>query len=186
PATSLIAVATTSASEAQPCERVCGSLGDCLLADDAYTITAAGGLELQCLDLCVHSADAAPAKTEFLACGAQTECGPLQACAEQHWTALAAAREGPAVEGVVAPDANPCKLGCRWLYSCLYSGAPPGEAAFDPTFEQPATDCVNQCDQMSETDQEYFRTLYGCLINRCSTPDGVYQCIEEAMSRHSH
>src|SRR5690606_9910267 len=52
---SLVAVATINPDAAQPCERVCGSLGDCLLIDDAYTTAVARGLELECLDLCVHA-----------------------------------------------------------------------------------------------------------------------------------
>jgi hypothetical protein len=43
-ANSLIAVTATSVSEAAPCERMCGSLGDCLFADDTYTTAGAGSL----------------------------------------------------------------------------------------------------------------------------------------------
>jgi hypothetical protein len=177
---SLIAVATTGANEAQPCERVCGSLGDCLLADAAYTTNVAGGLELVCLDMCVHSAEAAPAKAEFLACGGQTECGQLQACAERNWTALAAARQGPAVAGVTASDVDPCKSGCRWTYSCM-GGSPPGQGTLDPMWEEYVKSCVDMCDQMLPSEREYFDRMTPCLATRC-TMEGVMQCSEEAMA----
>jgi hypothetical protein len=178
---SLVAVATTSASEAQPCERVCGSLGDCLLAEHDYTTTAASGLELACLDMCVHSPELEPAKIEFLACGSQTQCGPLQACAERSWTALAAARQRPEVAAVIA-SADPCKLGCRWMFSCMYANLPPGEAALDPQLEQLTNDCTHQCDDgsLSASEREYFAQLPACMVNRCSI-EGVYYCYEEAM-----
>jgi hypothetical protein len=164
---SLIAVATTSASEAQPCERVCGSLGDCLLVDDDYSITDAGGLELQCLDRCVHSPDTAPAKAEFLACGEQSECGPLQACAEQTWTALAEARQGPEVAGVIA-SADPCKLGCRWVYSCMTTGSPPGEAYVDDQIHQYISMCVEQCDHSEPVERDWYARMASCLPNHCT------------------
>ena len=177
-ASSLIAVATTSPSEAQPCERVCGSLGDCLLADEDYSSATAGGLELMCLDMCVHAADDAAAKAEFLACS-QTECGQLQACAERTWTALAEARTAPAIEGVAAPVADPCKLGCRWVYACLY-GSPPGDAWVDPQTEQNVNDCFSACEQASQEIQ-YLPKMPACLAHRCSM-EGVYLCFEESMN----
>lgn len=176
-ASSLIVVATTNPSEAQPCERVCGSLGDCLLADANYSTVAAGGLELMCLDLCVHSAEGAPAKAEFLACGSQTECGPLQACAERSWTALAAARKGPEISGV-ATTADPCKLGCGWMYACLYTEGPPGAASFDASIQMAVDSCGDSCDAMDEAGRDYYGRLAPCLINHCSS-NGVYQCLEE-------
>ena len=180
PATSLIAVATTSASEAQPCERVCGNLGDCLLADDDYSSATAGGLELMCLDMCVHATDDAAAKAEFLACGSQSECGPLQACAERTWTALAEARTAPAIEGVAAPVADPCKLGCRWVYACMY-GSKPGDAWVDPQTEQNLNDCFSACEQLPPQDIQYLPKMPACLAHRCSM-EGVYLCFEESMS----
>lgn len=167
-ANSLVAVATTSASEAQPCERVCGSLGDCLLDDDSYTTVVAGGLELECLNLCVHAPDSAPIKSEFLACGAQTECGPLKSCAEQHWVALAEARRGPEIAGVVSPSADPCKNACRWMYSCIFTSTPPGDAPLDPAYEQYVTTCVDGCDQMAAAEREMMTNLGVCLVDNCS------------------
>jgi hypothetical protein len=173
---SLIAVPTTTAGEAPPCERVCGSLGDCLLAD-ADEATSAAGLELACLDMCVHSADTAPAKVEFLACGTQSECGSLQACAERTWTALADARQRPEIEGVVAPE-NTCLLACTWMYSCIATGTPPGQVPFDPGFEQIMQQgCVEPCEQMPT--RESWRELPGCFANDCSY-DGVQRCVEQA------
>lgn len=175
-ASPLIAVPTTAPGEAPPCERVCGKLGDCLLAD-ADAATNAAGLELTCLDMCVHSPDTAPAKLEFLACGTQSECGSLQACAERTWTALADARQRPEIEGVIAP-ANTCLLACTWLYSCIISGTPPGQVPFDPEFERMMQQgCVEPCEQTPV--RESWRELPGCLANHCST-DGVSRCVDEA------
>lgn len=175
-ASPLIAVPTTNPNEAPPCERVCGSLGDCLLAD-ADEATSAAGLELTCLDMCVHSPDTAPAKVEFLACGTHSECGSLQACAEQTWTALADARQRPEIEGVVAP-ANTCLLACTWMYSCISTGTPPGQIPFDPDFERLMQQgCVEPCEQMPNRND--WGQLPGCFANDCSY-DGVTRCIEQA------
>lgn len=175
-ASPLIAVPTTAPTEAPPCERVCGKLGDCLLAD-ADEASSAAGLELTCLDICVHSPDTAPAKVEFLACGTQRECGSLQACAERSWTALADAGQRPEIEGVVAP-ANTCLLACTWMYSCILSATPPGQVPFDPDFERMMHEsCVAPCEQMP--DRGDWGHLPGCFANNCSY-DGVYRCVEEA------
>jgi hypothetical protein len=187
-ATSLIAVATTNANEAQPCERMCGTLGDCLLADPDYTSVAAGGLELQCLDMCVHSPDGEPAKTEFLACGGQVDsdsrrsaadCDPLQACAERTWAALAASRRGPEVSGVAGVLADSCELGCKWMYSCMSTNMPPGEAYLNPDFERSMNEnCINQCEHLPQTEYNTLSRMPSCLAHQCSM-EGVYQCWEE-------
>lgn len=180
----LIAVTSTSASDARPCERVCGSLGDCLLADDAYTSTAASGLELECLDLCVHSPDGAPAKAEFLACGREHECGPLQACAEQSWAKLVAARQGPVIAAVEGPSLDGCKSGCAWLYSCSYTNAPPGERQhrMDSMLTTWIDECTHACEQLPR-EVEYLSALPRCLVDRCSS-EGVWQCYEENNRAH--
>src|SRR5690606_17171747 len=163
---SLVSVATTSASEAQPCERVCGSLGDCLLADDDYTALVAGGLELERIDRCVHSADGSPAKSALLACAAKTECGQLEACVEQTWAALGDARRSPGVVGIASTD--PCKSGCRWLFSCMFTHAPPGEAYLDPQFELQMNQCVEGCDEMSASEREQMSHWANCLPDNCT------------------
>jgi hypothetical protein len=173
-ANSLIAVTATSASEAGQCERMCGSLGDCLLADDAYTTAGAGSLELQCLDICVHSPEAEPAKTTFLACGSQTQCGQLVDCAEQNWDALAATRRSPEVGGIVA-SGDTCVLACDWIWACLFTNAPPGEIALDPVYEQYKGECANSCQQDSPQNREVMSQWYTCLQDNCSQ-DGYSRC----------
>lgn len=177
-ATSLIAVAAVEAGGAQPCERMCGSLGDCLFADATYSTSAAGGLELKCLDLCVHSPDAEPAKAEFLACGTESECGQLQACAQRTWAALASARKGPEVGGISSSDASPCQEGCRWVYSCI-AGAPPGQIELDPQAYRDMENCEKQCETTDVSDRDYMAKLAPCLANHCSL-DGLWHCFEEA------
>ncbi len=173
-ATTVVAVATTNAGDAQPCERVCGSLGDCLLTDDDYTAQVAGGLELECLDMCVHSPDSEPAKTEFLACGGESECGQLQACAERNWTALANARRRPEQAGGVVASADPCMAGCRWWFACASTGQPPGEAYIDPQLEILMEECFKQCD--NESERQRLTRIGKCLTTHCA--DEPYLCIE--------
>lgn len=175
-ARSLTAVATTDASDAPPCERVCGRLGDCLLADPDFTSASASALELACLDLCVHSADAAPAQAEFLACGQQSECGQLQACAERSWTALAQVRQGPDIAGVLA-SADPCRVGCRWTYACIQTGMPPGQAPLDPHVEQWLELCEDNCERNSY-EREWYTKMANCLPTRCS-PDRFGECFSD-------
>jgi hypothetical protein len=177
-ANSLIAVTATSASEAQPCERMCGSLGDCLFADDDYTTIAAGGLELQCLDMCVHSPDGDPAKTEFLACGSHSTCDQLQACAERNWLTLAASRRGPEIAGVVGSAIDPCQNGCWWTYACMGMGKPPIEAYVDENFEREVQNsCVDRCDEMAESERVQWITMGECLPNHCSSVEDSYHCL---------
>jgi hypothetical protein len=180
-AKSLIAVTTTSASEAQPCEHMCGSLGDCLLADDAYTNVAASGLELQCLDMCVHAPDTDPVKTEFLACDSLTECGQLQACAERNWTALASVRsgQGPAISGVIASNLDPCKNACRWVLACLVTGQPPGAAQLDEYIQREIDNCFGRCEngEVNGADLEQWIRMAECLPDHCSSVDDAYYCI---------
>jgi hypothetical protein len=173
-ANALVAVTTITAGEAQPCERVCGSLGDCLFADDSYTAPIAGGLELECLDMCVHSPDNDRAKIDFLACASNTECGPLQACAEQSWTALAAARQSPDVSGIVA-SADPCKAGCRWYWACTQTGSPPGEAYLDPELDRQMNYCVDDCDNMQPDQRRMWVSFSECIPTHCAY-DRIEDC----------
>jgi hypothetical protein len=179
-AKSLTRVTATSVDEAEPCERMCGSLGDCLFVDDAYTTVAASGLELQCLDLCVHAPDTEPAKTDFLACGNQTACGQLQACAERTWDALASVRRGhgPTIASVVT-NVDPCKDGCRWVYSCLITGSPPGEAQVDEYIQKEINACLSRCegDEITDADLESWIKMAECLPNHCTSVDDAYTCI---------
>jgi hypothetical protein len=175
-ARSLVAVATVGRDQAQPCERVCGSLGDCLRVDDGYTTTAAGGLELQCLDLCVHAPEG-PAKSEFLACGAKSECGQLQACAEQKWAALAGVRRGPQVASVIVTG-DPCMTGCEWMFTCM-AGKSPRDADLDPQVEQ---EIQNNCRTMyckdpSPIELESWSRFTSCMIERCT--GDLWSCWEQ-------
>lgn len=174
----LVAVVSTPASEAEPCERMCGGLGDCLLADPDYSPANAGGLELQCLDLCVHSPDDHPAKAEFLACGAHDQCAGLQNCAEQHWSALAKTRRGPKVGGVLT-SANPCKTGCRWLYACVYTNMPPGAGTLDSSAQQQLQTCISDCDERTYDNdtQAMMAMLAACLPTHCNAGT-MHECWE--------
>ncbi len=167
PASALIAVASVEAGAASPCERVCGSLGDCLLADRTYSDAVAGGLELECLDMCVHSPDAEPAKSAFLACGGKSECGALTTCAERNWPALAALHESPGVADVVAVN-DTCKAGCRWYIACLFAGKPPGEAYLDSQSVELMETCIDQCDLVQTGHYEMMTHFADCLPDRCS------------------
>lgn len=170
----LVAVTTVNASDAQPCERVCGSLGDCLLANTSYAAQVAGGLELECLDMCVHSPDTEQAKIDFLACGSKTECGQLEACAERTWTALSEVRKSPEIAGIVA-STDPCKLGCRWYFSCFYGFGPPGQAYLDPQLERDMNSCIDGCDNNPNVDRTVMGRFAECLPSHC-TAERAHEC----------
>jgi hypothetical protein len=171
PASSLVAVAMTQSGE--PCERVCGSLGDCLLADDAYSSAVAGRLELSCLDLCVHAPDGDPAKRELLGCGGQA-CGELTACAERNWATLSAASSRVEPQPI-ATSGDPCVESCLWMFSCSASFQPPDQTNTDPGWER---DCAQQCEE------EIWRTMMmhmgPCVVNHCSDVNAVYECYSAA------
>ncbi|PRQ04179.1 hypothetical protein ENSA5_10170 [Enhygromyxa salina] len=171
-ARALVSVASTSASEAEPCERTCGRLSDCLRESDDFRASEAGGLELECLSLCVHAPDDSPARASFLACEQRDDCGAVRSCAADGWTELAEVSHGPAIEGITAAAGDPCKAGCRWMYSCLISGAPPGEAYLDPQFEEQMITCENSCDSLDPADRETFVYLAECLPNHCGFGQG--------------
>ncbi|MFO7563544.1 MAG: hypothetical protein R6X02_12935 [Enhygromyxa sp.] len=177
-ARSLIAVATVSPADAQPCEQVCGRLGDCLLADDAYTSVVAGGLELDCLDLCVHAPDDAAAKREFLACGSEAECGQLQSCAAHSWASLGEVHRQPPTGDAVAPT-NACKVFCRWMYGCSYGGTPPSGGSYAPHVESEIEMCTNSCEQGPASEREMWAVLATCIdaISDCSW-EHVDQCVQ--------
>lgn len=177
PTRSLVAVTGVGSHDAQPCERVCGSLGDCLLAAADYTNTVAGGLELECLNMCVHAPDTARTKAEFLACGAQTECGSLRACAAQHWAALAEVRKGPEIAGVTGGGRKDvCAIGCRWQTSCHYTGTPNGALPIE--VEREVEKCISSCEGGSPSDHSSWVKWVACIdVNECEL-QRAYQCYD--------
>jgi hypothetical protein len=171
PARSLVAVAITKSGEAGPCERVCGSLGDCLLADEDYSSAVAGRLELQCLDLCVHAPDDNAGKRGLLGCGGQA-CPELAACAERSWAAMSAgsSRVEP---GAVVSNNDPCMEGCQLLWSCMASGQPPGRAG-DPDLEREMEKmCTQTCESL---EREVMIQLRPCVVDHCSDQNAIFAC----------
>jgi hypothetical protein len=168
-ARSLVAVAATNFADAQPCERTCGRIGDCLLETEGHQAEFdASRLELECLDLCVHSVEDGHPRTAFLACEQKSNgCGELLGCARSNWDALVASRTGPTVQGVTG-GGNSCTDGCRWMYSCIYTGAPPGHAYLSPEQEEQQRYCESMCESMSPTDQEVYVRFGECLRSNCS------------------
>jgi hypothetical protein len=175
-ARSLVAVAATSPGEAQPCERTCGRVGDCLLEtgdSSSRSEFEASRLELECLDLCVHSVESDPTRSAFLACEQQSSCGELLGCARSNWDALAANRVGPTVQGVTG-SGNACE-GCRWMYSCMITGMPPGQAYMDPVYEESIRSCEATCESISPQERETYQAFSDCLRSNCS-PDRQHVC----------
>ena len=79
-----------------------------------------------------------------------------------------ASRVGPTVQGVTG-GGNSCTDSCHWMYSCIYTGAPPGHAPLDPTQEEQMRYCESMCESMSPTDQEVYMHFGECLRNgNCS------------------
>lgn len=181
-ARSLVAVAATSSGEAQPCERTCGRVGDCLLEtqdtdDSRYRAEfESGRLELECLDLCVHAAESDAPRSTFLDCEKQSGCGELLGCARSNWDALAASRAAAGVQGVgIIRRGDSCGEGCRWMYSCIWTGAPPGQAYLDPMYEEQIRACETQCEYLSPADREVYAHYAECLPSNCS-PDRYEVC----------
>jgi hypothetical protein len=121
----------------------------------------------------VHSPADSPAKREFLACATQQDCAQLQPCATQRWTALAGTRHSPAIKGVTEA-ADPCKSGCRWLYACMITGTPPGEAYLDPQFEVQMQSCIEDCED-NPGGRETMAKLAACLPTHCGY-ELAYEC----------
>ena len=178
-ARSLVAVTATSATEAAPCERVCGSLGDCLLADDGYTASVAGRLELQCLDMCVHAPDDSAAKRSFLACGGQ-ECAGLEVCAENNWAALGA-NYVRAESAPVADSGDGCETACHWFYSCISFSQPPDRAPVDSEQDMQRT-CVQMCQEPSEAD--LILQIRSCVTQNCTDQDAFINCWASVVSTY--
>jgi hypothetical protein len=174
-ARSLVAVAVTSPTDAQPCERTCGRIGDCLIeADDDSSSPSyqaefeAGRQELECLDLCVHADESAAPRSAFLACEQQSGCGEFLGCARSNWSALVATRTGPSVQGgSVVVGGNGCGHDCRLVYSCIFTHMLPGQAPLPQEYEETVRYCETQC-ETSPTDREMWAQLSDCLRDNCS------------------
>lgn len=174
-ARSLVAVAATTPGDAQPCERTCGRVGDCLLENADVGEFEAGRLELECLDVCVHSPESDGPRSAFLACERQTGCGPLLGCARSNWDALVAARSGPSVQGITT-GGHTCADTCEWWLSCMISGVPPDQGTLPPEYEEYVRSCEMQCENTPDEREMYMR-LGDCARANCS-PDRLSACME--------
>jgi hypothetical protein len=163
----LVAVTATRPNEAMPCERTCGRVGDCLLETRDVGEFEASRLELECLDLCVHSPESAESRSAFLACEQQSGCGELLGCARSNWDTLVANRVGPTVQGVTV-GGDPCAEGCRWLYSCIYTSAPPGQVDLGPEQEELIRYCDTACESLTGSERAQFVYWAECMPAHCS------------------
>jgi hypothetical protein len=175
-ARSLVAVAATSPGEAQPCERACGRVGDCLLESKDVGEFEAGRLELACLDACVHSPESDGPRSAFLACERQSSCGELLGCARSNWDALVAAHAGPTVQGITT-GGDSCLDACQWLFSCMISGVPPSQAGLSGEYEETIRGCATNCEVLSPAEQEGYMRIRDCLHSNCG-PDRHNMCYE--------
>jgi hypothetical protein len=167
-ARSLVAVAATSLGDAQPCERTCGRVGDCLLEGGDVGEFEAGRLELECLDVCVHSPESEGSRSAFLGCEQQSGCGELLGCARSNWDALVASRTGPSVQGITA-SGDACVDSCRWMYSCMFSGMPPGQATLPAEYEEYVRSCDTMCETISPAEYELYARLGDCMRSNCGS-----------------
>lgn len=165
-ARSLVAVAATKPGEAQPCERTCGRVGDCLLDTGDVGEFEAGRLELMCLDMCVHSPESDGPRAAFLACEQQSGCGELLGCARSNWDALVATRSGPSVHGVTV-GGDSCIESCQWWLACMLNGVPPDQAPIPPEYQESLRSCETQC-ETTPSDREMFTRLGDCMRANCS------------------
>lgn len=167
-ARSLVAVAATSPGEAQPCERACGRVGDCLLETRDVGEFEAGRLELACLDACVHSPESDGPRAAFLACEQQSGCGELLGCARSNWIPLVAAHSGPSVHGITT-GGDSCLDNCQWMFSCMISGTPPGQVPLDPMYEESIRGCATNCEVLSPDERETYTRIAECLRSNCGS-----------------
>lgn len=168
---SLISVASVTPEAAQPCEHLCGRVGDCL-HETGRRADLSTRLELECLDACVHSPVEAPAREQFLACEATTDCAALTGCAEGRWTELLAARVRPEIEGII-DTAPTCELACEWLISCVSTLSPPGSRPRDSYTDTQIRGCVDVCEHDSVMFTEYTE-IYECIVESCADPHGCF------------
>lgn len=162
-----VAVVALDASEARPCERLCLNVGDCLFADEGYSDRAAAGLELECLDLCVHAPAEAPERASFLRCEQRSSCGELTTCVGDLWEPLRAShapRETAAVEALT----NGCESACTWLYYCLFTGQAPGEFGLEQSMQEGLDSCVKNCEDLGPAEQEEMGRMLPCLYDECT------------------
>ena len=164
---SLVTVASVPPTDAQPCERTCGRVGDCLLETHDVDDFEASRLELECLDACVHSpADAEP-RTSFLACEQKSSCGDLLGCARTSWNSLMASRVGPVVSGVTT-GGDKCIEGCRWMYWCIFTSSPPGSTYLDPAYEEIIRGCEAGCQTYQPAERAQYEYWSECMPSHCS------------------
>ena len=164
---SLVTVASIPPTDAQPCERICGRVGDCLLETHDVADFDAGRLELECLDSCVHSPTDGQTRTDFLACEQESSCGDLLGCARTNWEPLLASRVGPVVNGVTT-GGDGCIEGCRWLFWCIYTNTPPGSGYLSPDAEEGIRGCEANCSVLQPAEREQMAYWAECLPTHCS------------------
>lgn len=153
-------------ADAQPCERMCGRVGDCL--GERGDARDARHLELTCLDLCVNVEPGSDAGARFTACEARDSCDQLLECTRKEWDAVANAR-GTIVK-VIGPSPsanyNTCELVCGGMYSCIYYDQPLRQLSErSPQFDKELSACVENCDPNAES----MRALADCAYeNTCA------------------
>ena len=175
PVRSLVAVASTSVGEAEPCERTCGRVGDCLLDGDEVNAFEAGRLELACLETCVHTPES-QVRAAFLGCEAKPGCDELLGCARSNWEPLSATHQGPAVQGFATRPADPCVNGCRWYFYCAFANAPPGEGYLAPEYDVQMLDCEANCES-GAFDSRLWLRFNECAPTKCSSMD-ISNCFD--------
>lgn len=143
-------------TDARPCERMCGRVGDCLRErgdpNNAGHLRDAGYLELSCLDLCVNVEPSSDAGKRFRACESRDGCDQLLECTRKDWDATAAAR-GTVVLQIDATPANygTCELVCGGMYSCVHHDQPLHQLQDrSEQFERDLRACMTSCDPRSE------------------------------------
>ncbi len=160
-------------SEAWPCERMCGRIGDCLQTDRVENPASATGVEFACLDTCVYADPLNPAAAAFQACETATECGELLGCARARWDAATAARRAVEIPTEFAVVRDICETACLGLQSCSFFYKMPNEIAGMATadFYSSVDMCTEGCRSMG--DQVY--APYAPCIDE-PTCDQFYSC----------
>lgn len=100
------------------CERVCGGMHDCMLAEPDSTATPhqAAALELDCLRQCVETGPAL-VDSRFGACADASGCGELLPCMRDAWPD---APDEPIPDPIIEPTGSEgCRLGCKRLGECF-------------------------------------------------------------------
>lgn len=163
------------------CERMCGSVGDCLReggdVSDAGHVRDAVHLELTCLDLCVNVDATSEVGKRFRACEGRDACDPLLSCARKDWDAAAKARGTVFTQIDAAPSYDTCELVCGGMYSCMYHDRPLQQLRErGQQFEQDVASCMRSC----EPDTESMMALALCTHE--DTCAQQWECWQQAQN----